>query len=69
MLTFLGIKLDTVAQTSRLPAKKLLVLRRMLAEFKLKRKTSLKEFQQLSGHLNFTCNVVTPGRAFNNIRT
>lgn len=64
VLTFLGVELDTIAQTSRLPLEKLLALRSMLAEFKLKRQASLKEFQQLIGHLNFSCKVVAPGRAF-----
>lgn len=50
ILTFLGVELDTVTQTSRLPREKLEVLHSMLAKFKLKRKTSLKELQQLIGH-------------------
>lgn len=63
-LTFLGLEIDTVSQTSRLPMAKLVTLKSMIEEFMVKCKVTLREFQQLVGHLNFACKVVAPGRAF-----
>ncbi|XP_054843036.1 uncharacterized protein LOC129334764 isoform X1 [Eublepharis macularius] len=64
VLTFLGIELDTVQQSMRLPLNKVDDLRARLQEFKVKRKASLIELQQLVGHLNFACKAIAPGRAF-----
>lgn len=64
VLTFLGVELDTVQQMSRLPEAKLLALRDMIRSFRGRRKATLRELQHLIGHLNFTCKVVSPGRAF-----
>lgn len=62
VLMFLGVELESVAQTSQLPFQKLETLCELLIEFK--RKASLREFQQFNGHLNFACNVVAQSRAF-----
>lgn len=52
-LTFLGIELDTEAQTSRIPDAKLNDLKERVATFLSKRKVSLLKLQQLLGHLYF----------------
>ncbi|XP_067317701.1 uncharacterized protein [Anolis sagrei] len=64
VLTFLGIQIDTVNQYSRLPPEKVTSLTQRVTEFSLKKKATLHEFQELIGHLNFTCKVIAPGRAF-----
>lgn len=63
-LTFLGIKLDTVAMTASLPAARLAELKRLIVGWKMKEKASVKELQSLTGLLNFACYVVRPGRFF-----
>lgn len=63
-LTFLGIELDTVAMTSRLPRAKLHDLRARVRVCIGKRKVLLRDLQSLVGHLNFACKVVAPGQAF-----
>jgi hypothetical protein len=63
-LTFLGIKLDTVAMTASLPAERLAELRRLIVGWKMKTRASVKELQSLTGLLNFACYVVRPGRFF-----
>lgn len=45
VLTFLGVELDTVSQSSRLPQDKFDALLDLLAEFKVKWKVSLGELQ------------------------
>ncbi|XP_054839956.1 uncharacterized protein LOC129332750 [Eublepharis macularius] len=64
VMTFLGIELDTVHQSLRLPTDKVRKLREILSAFKGKRKASLLDLQQLVGSLNFACKAVAPGRPF-----
>lgn len=63
-ITFLGIDIDTVGQTSHLPEAKLLDLRSQLNYFMQQHKVTLWELQQLVGHLNFVCKLVALGRVF-----
>ncbi|XP_053143522.1 uncharacterized protein LOC128341261 [Hemicordylus capensis] len=63
-LSFLGIEIDTLAGCARLPQAKLLVLVELLRALGRARKASLRELQVVTGHLNFACRVVAPGRAF-----
>jgi hypothetical protein len=63
-LTFLGIELDTMAMTARLPADKLVRLRQLLVEWSQKSSASIKEFEELGGFLNWCCCVVKAGRPF-----
>ena len=64
-LTFLGIELDTEAQTARLPDAKLDLLTRTLVSWDVPdRRTSIKEMQSLAGQLAFAVKVVRAGRPF-----
>lgn len=53
-----------VAQSSRLPPDKLENLFRQVWSPHSARKLTLKNLQQLVGHLNFACCIVAPGQAF-----
>ena len=63
-MIYLGIHLDTVSQTSRLPDDKIANLRSIIEELLPLPKVTLKQLQSLLGHLNFACRVVAPGRPF-----
>ena len=63
-ITFLGIELDTIQQSSRLPEVKLVNLRTQIRVLLQKKKVTLRELQEVVGHLNFACKVISPGRAF-----
>ena len=65
-LTFLGLELDTVALTAKLPRKKLDELLRLTREWvaEVDKKRTLHDLQSLRGKLNFACQVVPPGRFF-----
>ncbi|XP_060127970.1 uncharacterized protein LOC132591759 [Zootoca vivipara] len=63
-LTYLGILLDTVAQTSSLPPEKIVKLKGVIEEVLSVKKVTLRQLQSLLGHLNFACRVVAPGRPF-----
>ncbi|XP_077778975.1 uncharacterized protein LOC144326297 [Podarcis muralis] len=52
-LIYLGIELDTVAQTSRLPEEKLSALRAVIQQLLPLKKITLRQIQSLLGHLNF----------------
>ena len=51
-LTFLGIELQTVQQTLRLPQNQLVDLRSRIDSLLYKRKTSPKDLRKIVGHLN-----------------
>ncbi|XP_077779111.1 uncharacterized protein LOC144326428 [Podarcis muralis] len=63
-LTYLGIELDTVAQSSRLPVEKIAALKQLIQDTLKLRKITLRQIQSLLGHFNFACRVVSPGRPF-----
>jgi hypothetical protein len=63
-LTFLGIELDTVAMTARLPAKKLSALRLLLDMWVSRQHCTIHDLQSLTGSLRWACHVVRPGRAW-----
>lgn len=63
-LMFLGIKLDTVQGSSSLSQDKLTALKALIEDMIGRKKCTLKQIQVILGHLNFTCRVVPPGRAF-----
>ena len=63
-MTFLGIELDCVTFEARLPLEKLDKYKNLINEALNRKKLTLKELQQLTGLLNFACQVIVPGRAF-----
>ena len=63
-LTFLGIELDSVQQTARLPDEKLQRLRSLLLSWARKTTCSRRDLESLIGSLHHACRVVRPGRAF-----
>lgn len=63
-LMFLGVELDSVQQCSRLPRDKLVKLRTLIMGILGSKKVTLKKLQVVTGHLNFACRVIAPGRAF-----
>ena len=63
-ITFLGIELDSINQCCRLPEEKLTARRVRLLTLSREKKVTLRQLQELVGHLNFACRVIAPGRAF-----
>ena len=63
-LTYLGIEIDTVSMTVRLPAEKLSKLKSMVLEWAGRRKCRKRDLLSLIGFLAFACKVVKPGRIF-----
>jgi hypothetical protein len=63
-LVFLGIELDSVKMTARLPTDKRTELIVLLHEWANKRWCRLKELQSLVGKLGHACAVVPQGRTF-----
>lgn len=63
-MVFLGIEVDTVEGTLRLPEAKLTKLRRLLQEWAGRKSARKRDFQVILGHLNHACKVVRPGRSF-----
>lgn len=59
-----GIEVCTKSMTARLPEDKLQKAKTMVHNLCFKKKTTLKELQEMLGFLNFACRVVRPGRAF-----
>ena len=63
-ITYLGIEIDTVAMTIRLPADKLEKIKSLVRAFAGRRKCTKRELLSLIGLLAFACKVVKPGRIF-----
>ena len=63
-LTYLGIEIDTIEQTIRLPADKLTDFKVLLSLFSTRHSCSKRELLQLIGKLSFAAKVVKPGRLF-----
>ena len=64
MLVFLGIELDSVTQTSRLPLVKVNRILQLLHRWSRKSTCTRRELESLIGHLHHACRVVRPGRTF-----
>ena len=60
----MGLELDFEKKEAGLPHEKLVKLRYFLQLYKHRRKVKLRDFQSLTGMLNFYCNVVLSCRAF-----
>ena len=63
-LSFLGIHIDSVQQSCSLPIDKLATLRCLISTALGAWEVTIRQLQELVGHLNFVCRVVAPGRAF-----
>jgi len=63
-LTFLGIKLDTVARLASLPREKLSKCHLAIAELQKSSSTTLRNLQSIIGVLQFASSVIRPGRCF-----
>ena len=63
-LIVLGIELDSVNQTARLPQEKLLKLRNLIDSWSERRWCRREELESLVGHLHHAAKVVWPGRTF-----
>ena len=63
-LTFLGIELDSITQTARLPQEKFDATLTMLQQLATKKTCTRRELESLVGSLHHACKVVHPGRTF-----
>ena len=63
-LIYLGIEIDTINMTVRLPTDKLEKLKKLISEWQEKRKVKKIELLGLIGFLAFASKVVKPGRMF-----
>ena len=63
-LIFLGIELDSVEMSARLPADKLADLIALLHDWQNKKSCQPKELQSLLGKLNHVCALIPCGRTF-----
>ena len=63
-ITFLGIELDSMAMTLRLPEEKLLLLRQELQSSLSRNRLTKRQLQSLAGRLSWAASVVKSGRVF-----
>ena len=63
-LTFLGLELDTMSLTVRLPSAKLDRLRREVQRWQGLKSCSMRELLSLIGQLQHACCAIRPGRSF-----
>ena len=63
-LTYLGIEIDTISMTVRLPADKLAKLKSLVSDWVGRRKCQKRDLLSLIGFLAFACKVIKPGRMF-----
>ena len=63
-ITFLGIELDSIAMTLRLPEEKLQCFREELQLFLQIRRARKQQFQSLAGRLSWAAGIVRGGRVF-----
>ena len=64
VLTFLGLKIDTVKMEVRLPQGKLEEMRSILKRWRGMRSCRRRDLESIVGSLNHACRAVRPGRAF-----
>ena len=58
VITFLGVELDSLNMTLRLPRDKLETLKLELANFRLQKRASKRQLQSLAGRLSWASGVV-----------
>ena len=68
-LTFLGIELDSVTETARLPQEKFHATFTMLQQWATKKTCTRRDLESLVGSLHHACKVVQPGRTFSHLQT
>lgn len=63
-LCFLGLELDTIEMTVRIPMPKVEEIRQKIKDMLARKKCTLQQMQSLIGSLNFACRAIVPGRPF-----
>ena len=63
-ITFLGITVDSLSRSIRLPQDKVIALKSLLSSFITKRRCQKRELLSLIGKLSFAAKVIKPGRLF-----
>ena len=63
-IIFLGIQLNTQTMRASIPHDKVIKFNGIIDQFLMSKSVTLKRLQSLTGMLNFTCSIITPGRAF-----
>lgn len=63
-LVVLGIELDSLEQTARLPTEKLAALQELIQSWRNRRWCNRRQLESLIGHLHHAAKVVWPGRTF-----
>ncbi len=63
-MSFLGIEIDTAAREARLPEDKIQKATTIITNCLAKQKLTLREIQQVTGILNFACQIIPAGWAF-----
>lgn len=64
LLTFLGLDIDTVAMTIRIPEEKLVKLKNMLTPLLSMKKVTLRDLESVVGLMSFCARAITSSRAF-----
>ena len=64
IMIFLGLEVNTLLMTLRIPADKLQDIRNLLKEWENKHTASKRDTQQLCGLLNFVASCIKPGRIY-----
>lgn len=65
VLTFLGLEINTIEMSVKIPKEKLLKLKTIISNLLGKKRTTLRVLQSFTGILNFCSRVIPTGRAFN----
>ena len=64
IMVFLGLEVNTIKMTIRIPAEKLREIRSELDKWFLHRRAGKKQIQRLVGLLNFAAGCIKPGRIY-----
>ena len=64
VVSFLGIKFNTITKTLEIEETKIEEIQKLLREWENRKHATLKQLQQLLGKLNFLCSTVRAGRIF-----
>ena len=64
IMVFLGIEVNTLTMTLRIPDNKLREINSVLEEWQHKKVATKKQVEQLVGMLNFTAGCIKPGRIY-----